>query len=65
MISGLLLTCSKTLVVRNVFWFYVGCTIDVHAWDWVLVTTGDLGGGGFLVLCLGMVNHGPPSSVTC
>ena len=60
-ISGLLLTCSRTWVVGNVVWFYDGCTTDVYTWAWILVTTNDLGGGGFIVICLVMINYGPYS----
>ena len=64
-ISGLLLTCSRTWVVGNVVCFSSGCTTDVDARAWFLVTTGDLGGGGFLVICLGMIDHGHPYSTIC
>ena len=60
-----MLICSSAGVVGTVVWFSTGCTIEVDAWFWILVTTGNLGGGGLLVICLGMVNYGPPYCSIC
>ena len=46
-------------------WFSTGPTVDVDAWDWLLVTTGDLDRGGFLMIFLCMINHVPPYITIC
>ena len=47
---------SQPGVVGTMVCFSGGCTTNVDALVLILVTNDDLGGGGFLVLCLGMVN---------